>query len=192
MKKQIFTLAVLLFSFTTGAFAQYKKGDILVNAGISFGVIGYSWGAYGSSSGFPPLTVNAEYSLNEMFSVGPYLGYYSRTYKHGNDYKDKFTAFSFGARGTFHASGFLNEHFNWNINEEKLDLYGSVMLGYEVYTWSFDEKYVGNNYYSSGASSLDFAPVIGARYNFTPAFGAFAELGRGSFGYFTLGGSARF
>jgi hypothetical protein len=192
MKKHFFTLAVLLFCAVSGAYAQqYTKGDITANAGISFGTIGYSWGWYGNSSGFLPVTLNAEYSLNDKFAVGPYLGYYGRSFKYGDGYKDKFTALSFGARGTFHASAFLNETLNWNINEEKLDLYASVMIGLETNTWKFDNRFTGDNTYSNGTSLL-FGPVIGARYNFNPGFGAFAELGRGAFGYITLGASARF
>lgn len=190
MKKQFFTLALMLLCISTGAFAQYQKGNIMVNAGVSFGLIGYNWGAYGSSSGFLPITANAEYSLNEMFSVGPYLGYYGRTYKSGG-YKDRFTAIAFGARGTFHATGLLNDQLGWSLDEEKWDLYGSLMLGYETYSWKFDESNLGEKYYS-GSSSIELAPVVGARYHITPAFGTFLELGHGSFGYITVGGSARF
>ncbi len=191
MKKLILTFSLLIVLISQHAFAQYQKGDMTLNAGISVGLIGYNWGLYGNSSGFLPLSANLEYSINDMIAVGPYLGYYARSYNYGSGYKDRFSAINFGARGTFHASEFLNEQLNFNINAEKLDLYGTLMLGIETYRWKTDESWSGDNYYANG-SRVIFAPVVGARYNFTPSFGAFTELGRGAFGVLTLGASARF
>lgn len=190
MKKQFLLLAFVMLGFTSAAFAQYAKGDVVINGGLSLGLIGYNWNLYAHSSGFLPVTASVEYSLDNRFSVGPYLGYYGKSYKYMDGYKDKFTALAFGARGTFHASSFLNEHLNWNINEAKWDLYGSLMLGIETYRWKVDGEYQGVNYYSN-STEIDLAPVLGARYYISPAFGTFLELGRGSFGYFTLGASAR-
>lgn len=190
--KKFFTILAVVVCCLSGnsAFAQYQKGDIAVNAGLSFGLIGYSYGSYGSSSGMPPVAINVEYSLDDRFAVGPYVGVFTRTYKYG-DYKDRFTALSFGARGTFHASGFLNDVLDFNINEEKLDLYATVILGVETYSWKVDEKYVGDSYYAGG-SRLILGPVVGARYQFTPNVGAFFEAGRGTFGLGTLGVTAKF
>lgn len=189
--KKIITLAAFLFmAFTSGAFAQYQKGDISVNAGLSLGTFGYGYGFYGSSSGFLPVTANLEYSINDRFAVGPYVGIYSRTYQYLT-YKDRFTAFSFGGRGTFHASGFLNELFNWNINEEKLDLYATVILGIESRSWSWDDEYDVDRLYDNEAY-LEFGPLVGIRYNFNPSFGAFFETGGGTFGLATIGFTAKF
>lgn len=58
--KKFLLLIILLASLMKGAYAQYQKGDIKVNAGISFGLIGYGYGLYGSSTGFLPLSVNAD------------------------------------------------------------------------------------------------------------------------------------
>lgn len=190
MKKIIILLAILSGAFTTGAYAQYQKGDILVNAGFSLGTFGYGYGLYGSSGGFLPVTANVEYSIDDKFGLGAYAGIYSRSYKYLT-YKDRFTALSFGARGTLHASALLNEHFDLGINEEKLDIYATVLLGIESRTWNFDSAYEGDHYYSDDVS-VDFGPVLGVRYQFNPAFAAFFEAGRGSFGLGTLGLSARF
>lgn len=187
MKKRFAILACMLCGVFSTAFAQYEKGDITINAGFSFGLIGYGYGYYGDARGFLPLTANLEYSISENFSVGPYLGIYSRSYGAG-DYK--FTAMSFGGRGTFHAGDFLNENLGMSINTEKLDIYGSVILGFETYKWKYaDNSFDG--YYANG-SRLIFGPVLGIRYLFSPAFGAFFEGGRGAFGYGTLGVSMKF
>ncbi len=189
MKKVIILLAILLSTFLTGAYAQYQKGDILINAGLSLGAWGYGYGLYAASSGFLPLTASVEYSMNDQLALGPYAGLYTRTYKYSG-YKDRFTALSFGARGTFHASRFLNEHLHLSIDLKKLDLYATMIVGFEVRSWNFDADYDGDPFYSNEVS-FDLGPVLGVRYNFSPSFGAFFEAGRGSFGLGTIGLSAK-
>lgn len=191
MKKIITILAILLGGFSTGALAQtqYQKGDILVNLGLSVGTFGYGYGLYGSSSGFLPITASVEYSVNDLVSVGPYAGIYTRTYKYFG-YKDRFTALSFGGRGTLHASSLLNEHLELSINEEKLDIYATVIIGFETRSWNFDSSYGGDRYYDNDAT-FDFGTIVGIRYLLNPKYSVFFELGRGSFGIGTLGVSAK-
>src|SRR5688572_18211745 len=114
MKRKALLLGLALFAVFSQVSAQYEKGDIALNAGFTFGLIGYGYGYYGSGSGFLPISANLEYSINDKFAVGPYVGFFSRSYG-GGDFK--FTAMSFGGRGTFHASPFLNENLDMNISE---------------------------------------------------------------------------
>ncbi|AHM61492.1 hypothetical protein D770_16190 [Flammeovirgaceae bacterium 311] len=170
---------------TLSANAQYRKGDLTGNAGLSFGLIGYGFGYGNRTLGFPPLTVNVEYSIDDRFAVGPYLGYFSRNYRGVGG----FSVFGFGGRGTFHASSSLNEWFDWNIDENKWDLYASAVLGFQVYNWNYDESYLLRNNSSGG---VVIGPILGARYFINPNFGVFAETGRGALGAFTLGASMKF
>lgn len=190
LKRAVLLMVLFTACFISNVSAQYKKGDITANAGLSFGLIGYGYGFYGSSSGFLPVTINGEYSIDEKFSVGPYAGIYTRSYNYGSNYKDRFTALSFGVRGTFHATPFLNEILSFGLDEEKFDIYGTVLLGIETYSWKFDEQYIGSNFYSNGSRAI-FGPVLGVRYQFNPKMGIFFEGGRGAFGYGTLGISAK-
>lgn len=194
MKKYALLALVAILSLVgQTAQAQYQRGDMLFNGGISMGLLGYGFG-YGSASGFPALTVNLEYSLDDRFAVGPYLGYFGRTYKGnfgGRPYEDKFSVFAFGGRGVFHATSSLNEWFNWNIDENKFDIYGAVLLGYEVFTWNYDEDVYGSFTPTNSSGRVILGPVIGARYNFNNQIGAFFETGRGTFGVATLGVSVR-
>src|SRR6187200_2301989 len=100
MKKMLVLLTVMVALYGKAS-AQYEKGNIAVNLGVSFGLIGYGYGYYGSGSGFLPLSVSGEYSINDNFALGAYVGYFSRSYNSGDF---RFTAMSYGARGTFHAS----------------------------------------------------------------------------------------
>lgn len=187
MKKRLTVIACLVCGVVSTTMAQYEKGDLTASAGISFGLIGYGYGYYGGASGFLPVSLNVEYSVNDAFAIGPYVGMYSRSYGAG-DYR--FRALSFGARGTFHAGNFLNDNLNMSINTEKVDIYAALLLGVETYSWKYADN-IADGYYANG-SRVIFGPVLGIRYLFSPNFGAFFEGGRGAFGYGTLGVSGRF
>lgn len=188
MKKIFYLLFSGLLLIASPAFSQsavYNEGDLSVNAGLSLGVIGYGFGYYGSA-GFPvPLSVNVDYGLTDMISVGPYLGYLRRSYGSVND-RYSFTSIAFGGHAMLHASSLLNEHFDLGIDESKVDVYGKLILGYETYSWRYNGESL-NNWYYNNSGRVVFGPVVGARYMFTPNIGGYAEGGRGTFGWLTLG-----
>jgi hypothetical protein len=189
---QLFLLTSILLINTNFSKAQevkvFEEGDLSVNMGMSFGLIGYNYG-YGSRS-FPlPITANVEYGVNEYLGVGGYIGYLGMNYgTTGNEYK--YRNYSFGVQGVFHATPILNEMLKLGIDESKIDYYAKLVLGFETYKF----KYVGNNSIyniynltpSNGTGAV-FGPVLGARYLFNPNFGAYIEGGRGAFGWITLG-----
>lgn len=190
MKKSFlsaFALVCALFLSNT-ANAQFDKGTILINPGISF--LGYSYGySYygGGYSGLPALSVSVEYSVTDNIGVGGYLGYQSRSYKYGGTYNDRLTSIGFGVRGVYHASSFLNDALSANINAEKLDIYAGLSLGYQTSSWKYDDSFngIGRTTYSSGIPV--FGGILGVRYMFKPSIGVYGELGRGAFGAITAG-----
>lgn len=191
--KYIYTLLLICFVFlgSFSAFSQtssFREGELSINPGFSLGLIGYGYGYYGSASFTIPVTVNVSYGITDMFSVGAYAGYMGRSYGISG-YESKLTVLSFGAQGTFHASAFLNENLDLDINEEKVDLYAKVILGLEPRFWT-NEDGTTSPYYSDRVRAR-FGPVLGARYLFKPNLGVYAEGGRGTFGYLTLGLSFR-
>jgi hypothetical protein len=194
MKRIITSLCALVVAclISSSAQAQYAKGDITANLGISLGVLGYgTYGAFGNNySGFLPLSVAVEYSVTDAFAVGGYAGYYSRSYKYST-YRDRWSTYSFGARGTYHATPILNDLLDASIPEDKWDIYGTLLLGYDVYSYSWgDDRLRGDYDYNNGNFRL--GTVLGTRYFFNPKFGAFVELGRGAHGILTLGISGKF
>lgn len=192
MKKIFYLLLSGLLLLNSPAFSQsavYNEGDISVNAGLSLGVIGYGFGHYGSA-GFPvPLTVNVDYGLTDIISVGPYIGFLRRSYGPSGD-RYSFNSFAFGGHAMLHASPLLNEHLDLSIDETKIDVYGKLILGYETYSWRHNGESL-NNWYYGNSGRVVFGPVLGARYMFTPNIGGYAEGGRGTFGWLTLGVSLR-
>lgn len=194
MKKTLTLIAFLLA--TTFAFAQvnveingdraYNEGDKIFIAGISFG--GYGYGFYGSRSiGVPPITAALELGIHEYFSVGPYLGYASYRYDWtvGN-YSYNFL--SVGGRGSFHYVPLLNEALDLGLDEEKLDFYVSLLLGFEFQRFNSNGVTVD----LANDTNFIFGPVLGFKYKFNDKFGVYFEGGRGAFGYGTIGVAVHF
>jgi len=190
MKKVFITMLALCFVLAgQSVIAQkkaYEQGDYIANLGVSLGYYGY--GYVGSrSGGFIPITASVEKGFHEHISAGPYIGYASWKYKGvGYNYSWNFT--SVGARGTFHAVSLLNESLDMGINENKIDLYGTLIAGLEF------RSFKGDEFIESYANETNFfiGPVLGAKYKFNDKVGVYFEGGRGAFGYGTFGVSANF
>jgi hypothetical protein len=146
-------------SFASGQ-GRYGKGDVLLDAGIG---LGYYY------AGGVPLLLSAEFAVNDVFSVGPYLGYTSYNYGFVG-YKYRYTFFDIGVRGSYH----FNELFE--INNEKVDVYGGAFLGFLVSRYSGDTFSGYDNPYGGG---LRLGIHAGARYFFSEKVAGYAELGYG-------------
>lgn len=191
MKKIYFLIfsGIVLLSSPLLAQGIYQKGDISVNAGFSLGLIGYGYGYYGSAGFAIPLTANVEYGLNEMIGLGPYVGYMRRSYG-SIDNRTSFTAIAIGGQAVFHVTPLLNELLETDINEETIDYYARVILGFETRSWRYNGERIDNLYYNNAVVPR-FGPVVGVRYMFKPNLGVYGEGGRGAFGWLTLGVTLR-
>lgn len=197
MKKAVLATLTLFAAYwlQTPVYAQraYEPTDKILNVGISLGTYGY--GYLGTrSGGFLPITASLEKGLpdnsgkgiTDKISVGGYVGYASWNYNYA--YKFSYKYISFGAKGSFHATELLNESLDLGINADKLDLYGSLLVGMELRR--FSSEWTNASY--GNTAHFRIGPVLGARYLFTPKVGAFFEGGRGALGYGTFGVTARF
>jgi hypothetical protein len=180
MKKMKFSITlavvVLLASSALEVSAQeMRKGNILVNAGIGFGYFNNSLSRH---SGLPVgITANVEYSITNEIAVGGYVGFTRGSYDYYyNAYDDRYyyNALDVGVRGSFHFASLLN------IREKKFDPYAGVLVG--VANRSSD--YLGHTWIRPGV-------FVGARYFFSPNFGAYGEAGY-NINPITLGLSFRF
>lgn len=169
MKKlfsSLFFMALLAFS-AQNAMAQYAQGDKLLNVGI--GVNGF----YGRGL---PLGASFEYGITPEISVGAQIDFY--TYNYGYNYgaglnnKFRYTFIPIAIRGSYHVNELLN------LNNDKVDLYGGLQLGYYLSSYSGDNGF--NGIYNDAYGSRAFFGVhIGGKYYFKPNLGAFAEVGYG-------------
>ena len=158
MKKILFMILVVAALGTTSqkAFAQFEKGDKLLNAGINLG------GTYGGGG----VGVGASYEagVHDFISVGAQADFV--TWNYGTfGYKWRYNFFTIAARGSYH----YGKHF---LTVDKLDLYAGPAIGYRIASSSYDG--VGYDAYGSG---VFFGAFAGARYYFKPAMGVFGEVG---------------
>jgi hypothetical protein len=206
MKKSLSTLFLLcVMLFSGSVFAQggaYSKGDKLFNAGISFGGYNYGFGhTYARAGAFIPVNASLEFGVHDYISIGPYVGYASWKYdidwSNSYYYYNTYRFVSVGARASLHYVPLLNEHLDFSINESKWDFYFTLQAGLD-----FRRSFVASN--DPDFNTRDWqrmhyrstvpvgGPFLGFKYLFTPNFGAYLEVGRGAFGYGTLGLSAKF
>lgn len=178
--KKIMIVVLTIVVASTMVFAQGalpKKGDIFVGGKIGLGAF------YGASLGYGG---GFEYVLQEDFlnlgdipaslGFGGSFGY--STYKAGWSYWNyKYTNYVIFASAFYHADVLQNE---------KIDTYVKFSIGYNGGKIKYD-GIAGENYTSRTYNgTVTTASAVGARYFFTPALAAVAEVGWG-FGILRLG-----
>ena len=175
MKKFILSCVALgaaLILNVNNAQAQeaYEKSSKTLNLGI--GVNSYY------SAGIP-LGASLEVGVTDEISAGGQFDFNS-----GNLGSSAwgYTAYYIGARGSYHLSEVLN------LNNDKLDVYAGLGLGFRGFKWKDDSYGFGYNY-NSGLNLNYFA---GGRYAFNKKLGAFVELGYIGLSNAKLGVSFRF
>ncbi len=146
----------------TQSFAQYQKGDKLLNAGI--GLSSYYGGGL-------PIGASFEVGITDEISVGAQLDFYTWGYNFGG-YKWRYTFVPVAVRGSYHVNELLN------LNNDKLDLYGGLALGYYISSFKDNSGYSGF-YDNAYGNQVLFGIHLGGRYYFKPNLGAFAEVGYG-------------
>lgn len=162
--KKFFSIALLGLSllFATQSFAQYQKGDKLLNAGI--GLNSYYGGGL-------PIGGSLEFGVTDQISAGVSFDFATWGYNFGG-YKWRYTFLYPGVRGSYHVNELLN------LNNDKLDLYGGLFLGYVISSYSDNSGYTGS-YYNAYGNTVRVGAHIGGRYYFNNNVGGFAELGYG-------------
>lgn len=170
MKKLIYSFAIVaLLAFSAqGVMAQsYQQGDKLLNVGIGVGTYGGGGIGFGGS---------IEFGIHDAISVGALAGYSGRNYL-----GYKWSVLTFGARGSYHFNELLN------LDNDKIDLYAGLGVGYRNFNWDYNG--FGNTY--SYGSGIVFLGHLGGRYYLNPNLGIFAELGSG-FGTLQAGVAFKF
>lgn len=182
--KKFIILLVTLAAYTASDAQQFVKGTNMLSAGIG---LGSSLGGFSYGSQSPALSIQYERGVWEIggpgvISLGGYAGRKSYKYS-GSGYTEKWGYTIIGVRSAYHYNG---------INSDKFDVYGGVMLSYNILNYKYKSSngtnIGGNGNYGSAAG---FTLYVGGRYFFSPNVGAFAELGYGV-SYLTLGLAFKF
>lgn len=190
---KIKTIIVSLFALMAAGFATtqaqaqdvFAKGQNTVSLGIGL------FGNYGGTLQVPPLQATYEYCVvdglingnNGSIGIGA-MGAYYRVGEQRMDAKWSVNGGLLGARGSFHYQ-FVG----------KLDTYAGIFLGARM-TGTNTTVAVGDystdvQSSSSVSSAFSWGLHLGARYYFTPAFAATAEVGYG-YSILNLGITFRF
>ena len=176
------SICVIASISTSAQQPVFMKKDNVINLGVGIGGTLYS--GYGHHSGvnrIPFLSVSFEHCIMDnlfdersSLGVGGLVGYTSLRVP------DVWTVSNIviGARGALHYALVDN-----------LDTYAGLTIGYNIHSWKWIESSWGTS--TTGNSGLSYAFFAGARYYFTSAIAAFAELGYG-YSIINLGLSFRF
>ncbi len=188
MKYKIITLCFVagLFFNTLQSNAQaFEKGNSVLSVGLG---LGGTFGSYSYSSQTPGISLQFEHGMWDaggpgVISLGGYVGVKSYTYNgvgynYTWSYKWNYTVI--GIRSAYHYNGITNK---------KTDLYGGVMLSYNILNFKYTTSDPYYDYLYSNVSygsTVGFTLYIGARYFFSERVAGFAELGYG-ISYLTIG-----
>lgn len=193
--KKLLTLTLVALGVTFGAHAQntvrvggggdlaYEKGTNVLNIGLGLGraVRSYNYAWWGYSGLGASLNASYDIGIHDYFSVGPYVG----VGRYGISRGWNMTAIAFGARGSFHYVALANEALDLGLNEDKLDLYVTLVIGGEIISTNIDNEVFNSAF--DGGFGVDYGTLLGGRYLFNERFGVFSELGYGALSVWTIG-----
>jgi hypothetical protein len=169
---------------------EFQKGTNILSAGIG---LGSSILSYSGASQTPALSLQYERGVWDIggpgvISLGGYVGYKGYSYSAGEqnyNYSENWHYTVVGVRSAYHYNG---------LDAKKLDLYGGLMLAYNLLSFSYsDNTGSGTIAGSSGSygSTVGLSLYVGARYFFADHFAVLGELGYGV-AYLNVGIAAKF
>ena len=164
----------------------FEKGSKTLGIFIGAGV---EYGYYGNYSQLPAIGIIYDHGIiNNVgpgtIGIGGVIGFKSAWYKYSGGERATWTNYFIGARGTYHLT-ILKDKNN------KFDPYAGVTAGFRIY--DYNDSYYGGRANPYGYNSVYpvFGFFVGAKYNFSKNFGAFAELGY-DISFFRIGLNANF
>jgi len=188
MKKTL--LLMLLAAFAIGARAQkFQKGTNIVSAGIG---LGSSILSYSGASQTPAINLQYERGVWDVggpgvISLGGYAGY------KGYDYSGKVSTYSYSQKWHYTVIGARSAYHYHGFKSDNLDVYGGLMLAYNILKYSYTDNSPSGSYSASGSygSTVGLSLYLGGRYFFTDNIAALLELGYGV-SYLNIGIALKF
>lgn len=162
----LLTLCIGLTASTSNAQA-FQAGDVLLSPGIGLGVYGVGYGL-----GFAvPVVFNADVGVHDYVSVGAYAGFWTTGW---TNYRWNST--HVGGRASFHFWPLLDENVDADLRSDKLDVYITGWLGYNLRTARYTGPGSDPDLYSWG-NRFQGGAQAGIRYFFNDFIGVFGEVG---------------
>jgi hypothetical protein len=184
MKSKLLIVISTCFLYLNTSAQVFTKGTNV--ASISIG-LGSSILSYSGASQSPAFNLQFERGIWPIggpgtISLGGYVGI--KSYK----YSGKFSTYSYEEKWKYTIIGVRSAYHYNGLKNDKLDVYGGVMLSYNILSFSYSDNSPSGNYANSGSygSAAGFTLYIGGRYFFTSNIAGQAELGYGV-SYLSLG-----
>jgi hypothetical protein len=179
-----FLAVSIILSMPFIGLSQFKKKDLLINAGIASGT-GYP-GSPGTTAngGIPTTNLSTEYTFINLLSLGIYGAYTYSYFKFDHPqvgYKDVWKGWDVGIKSTFHFSPLF-------IKNETHDLYLAAFAGYTTRAMVYDKSNIYRDFLNYKVDDFSFGGILGYRYLLTPKVGLYGEAGLSR--KFFLGGGA--
>ena len=185
-------LALLVMVLVLPTILLAQENDLRLNVGIPLGKYGkfdHNF-ARTNESNSPSFIIQLEKDWKYDLSVGAYIGYAGQKHEFNLD-EVKFNYYRFGTVVTYELNNWLSE---MNISPEYgIEIYTSVKTGFSIEHKKSNSSVLDaeNNQFAYNDTKnellFDLGVVLGSRYHFTDQLGAFAELGWGNAGFFTIG-----
>ena len=150
---------LLLMSLTGLAMSvnaqRFVKGTNIVSAGIG---LGSSILSYSGTSQTPALSLQYEKGIWDMggpgvISLGGYVGY------KGYKYTGKFDAYNYSQKWHYTVIGVRSAYHYNGIRSENIDVYGGVMLSYNILSYSITDNSPYGSYHGSGSYGSNDLPA---------------------------------
>ncbi len=193
--KKISLLVILILTTITflntakaggkGSENSFDEGKVVVSGGYGAPWLSATvFNSYSSNTDYSlksigPAYLKLEYGVTSWVGVGFNWAYANADINYtaaDGSYIEKhtvsFTTMSFLGRVNFH---FLPDN-------EKIDLYGGLGMGYRSGGWTFKSTSTNPNYSATNETTPTLIPIgfeitLGGRYYFTPNIGMYAEIG---------------
>jgi len=156
---------------------KFEKGTNIVSAGIG---LGSSILSYSGASQTPAINLQYERGVWDMggpgvISLGGYAGY------KGYNYSGKVSTYSYSQKWHYTVIGVRSAYHYNGIKSDNLDVYGGIMLAYNLLSYSYTDNSPSGSYAGSSSygNTVGFTFYFGGRYFFTDNIAVLAELGYG-------------
>lgn len=182
MHKLIISLTLLFVTISASAEQKKKKsndtpfhhGSKTLGLGLGGGV---DYGYYGDIDAIPMLFVVYDQGIKDDLGpgnagIGGFVGFRSASSPYLTNYKASWTTLLVGLRGTWHLTLLADQ-------DNKFDPYGGISAGLRISSYKntyFSSNNLIDNYNFHGTTPIA-GLFVGAKYNFSKNFGAFAEVG---------------
>jgi hypothetical protein len=172
--KRLFSSLILAACMLWGssAFAQAsQKGNFVLTPSLNIGGHGFFGGYTYYGSGFPfGVTLNADFSVHDYVSVGPWVAYNNRANKNIS-----YHTIGVGGRGNFHFWQLIDDKVAKDLKADKLDWFVTLSLGgyFNRFKWKDEDP----GFTASNKGGFAFGSSMGLRYYFNDRVGISFEYG---------------